>query len=258
MTLLSDLADRVAPVVCADGHDQSRGCWSDDGSCCVGARLAHALDVETGYYIDGADAFAAAFGATRAHLTLMLREAGAPHDPFGQEQWQEPLADIWDRLTEMETLPALSDSDLSHLDLSGIDLSHADLRGVSLHDTDLEGAVLDSANLTGADLTNAMLTDATLRGTILVNADMRRAYGSRVNCSGAQMRGMRADRARLYDLNGRRAALDGASFRDASLSGGCFDEADIANTTWEGAGMEGVTFVDAVPSAFVPTLPSRA
>ncbi len=45
----------VRDAVTAPDVDQKVGDWRDDGRCCVGARLAHALGLRSGSYLKGAD-----------------------------------------------------------------------------------------------------------------------------------------------------------------------------------------------------------
>ena len=43
--------------------------------------------------------------ANRAHMMIMLREAGAGHDPFGGSEWSSTQAQVWENLAKVEQLP---------------------------------------------------------------------------------------------------------------------------------------------------------
>ena len=50
---IREAAHAVAGVVTMPGVVQLRGTWRPGGECCVGARLAYALNVESGDFRDG-------------------------------------------------------------------------------------------------------------------------------------------------------------------------------------------------------------
>ena len=151
---------KVYPAVRAPGIVQSNGQWQTDGRCCVGARMAHALGVDTGNFLDGADAWARDMGGNRAHVIVMLKRAGAGPDPLGPKEWPRSPRDVWARLSEVEELPTLVAADLRWADLRGADLAGADLTGANL-----KGADLTSADLRGVCLDGANLEDVTYSET---------------------------------------------------------------------------------------------
>ena len=117
------------------------------------------------------DAWCLIMKANRAHLVIMLREAGAGHDPFGGSEWSSTPAQVWENLAQVEQLPNLDGADLSGTDLRwatlmGVNLSHADLRGATLDGTILVEADLTGANVTGVNLRSAYLDDTKLDGAI--------------------------------------------------------------------------------------------
>ena len=208
MNTIREIADSVAKVVTLPGMDQGVGYWRVNGECCIGARLAFALEVDgmrgeyqLGHLVDflrGAEEFARRIGGNRAHLIVMLREAGAGDDPFSSEDWKAPVEVVWENLSRMEALPTLVSAHLEFADLSSADLRGADLRGANLAHSDLiradlRGADLRGANLYGAEMIKSVLCKADLRG-----ADMREAV--------------------LYDSLRYKTQLDGAN-----LQGTCFD-----------------------------------
>ena len=207
----------------ADRLDQNNGGYDVDEPCCVGSHLAHLLS-EGDSYMDGAAAWAKLAGGNRAHAILILRECGAPHDPFGSAPWETPPAEVFALAEQVEELPSLRGADLSATELWGAHLSSADLRGADLRRTnlkiaDLRGSDLSRADLRGADLWGAVLSSADLSGAYLEGADLRRA-----NMRGAHLR--------YADL--RRSDLSGADLRAAVLRG-----ADLSGAVLEGAVLEG-------------------
>ncbi len=131
----ADRADRIREMVAAvqaevtrPGTNQKRGNWTPQGDCCTGSRIAHALGVPSGAYLDGVDEWALRMGLTRAHVIAMLQDAGAGHDPIGPERWPEPPAAVRRRLAGRN----LSKLNLSGTDLRGLDLNGSDLRNANL------------------------------------------------------------------------------------------------------------------------------
>ena len=168
------------------------------------------------------DAWCLLMKANRAHLVIMLREAGAGHDPFGDSEWSSTPAQVWENLAQVEQLPNLDGADLSGLDFKWADLDEADLKGAnlseanlswaSLMDTDLKdanlsGADLRWATLDGADLSNANLTGTDLRWTILPDADL----------PGADLRGATLDGTILVDADLTGANVTGVNLRSTYL-----------------------------------------
>ena len=198
---IKEAFEQTAEVVCNGPWDQSVGRWDPDKPCCVGARLAGALDLDSTnkfsfggcrHYIKGIDAFAKLIGGNRAHVILMLREAGAGHNPLSEAPWPSSREEVWARAARIETLPDLSGANLSGADLSGADLSYADLSdadlsGVYLADACLKGADLTGANLKGADLKGADLIDANLSGADLYRANLIDADLSGANLTSADL-----------------------------------------------------------------------
>ena len=152
----------VYRAVTAPGVDQSNGQWQEDGRCCVGARLAHTLGVETGNFLDGVDAWAREMGGNRAHVILLLRRAGAGRDALGADEWPDSPREVWANLSEEEELPALAGADLRGADLRGADLRNSDLTRANLAGADLTAADLRGACLDGANLDQVTIGETTL------------------------------------------------------------------------------------------------
>lgn len=152
---------KVHRAVTAPGIDQSQGQWQEDGRCCAGSRMAHALGVPSGNFLDGADAWASEMGGNRAHVILMLRRAGAGRDPLGPDEWPVSPRAVWANLSGEEELPLLAGADLRGADLRGADLRNADFTGANLAGADLAGADLRGACLDGANLDQVSLDETT-------------------------------------------------------------------------------------------------
>lgn len=221
--------------------------WSDNEASCVGAHLARMLGLRIPHrhVTAGADAWAAALGANRAHAVLMLRAAGAPHDPFGRHEWTVEPAAVFFRVASLETLPPLAGADLSRTalwqaDLSaaalaGANLTGADLRAARMPDADLRKADLRQAIATGADLGHANLSDARLRQADLHNASLR----------GATLTGADLREARLEGADMSRAALDRADCTRADLRNASLAFSAAAATRFRGADMRGTDLAGA-------------
>ena len=152
---------KVYETVTAPGLDQSQAQWRADGKCCAGARMAYALGVASGDFLEGADAWAREMGGNRAHVILMLRRAGAGHHPFGPEDWPVDPHRVWADLSSEEDLPDLRGANLRDADLRGADLRNADFTRANLEQADLSGADLRGACLDGANLDKVTIDENT-------------------------------------------------------------------------------------------------
>ena len=171
---IKEAFEQTAEVVCNGPWDQSVGHWDPDKPCCVGARLVgalSALDLDStdklfpegeGSFLQGVDTFAKLIGGNRAHVILMLREAGAGRNPLSEDSWPCTREEVWARAAWTEALP----------DLAGADLSYADPYRANLADANLSGADFTGANLSGADLYRADLYRAHLKGANLKGANL--------------------------------------------------------------------------------------
>ena len=196
--------------------DQKNGKY-DGNPCCIGAHLANFLEVADTHQLDfirGFDAFAKALGGNRAHVILMLREAGAGWLPTSTDPWRLPVKEVYNNLVEIEELPSLVGADLRDADLQ-----YANLQGTNLRGADLEHAILQGADLQGADLENAYLEAATLRCTNLQRANLRNVYLGIANLQGADLRYANLQGARFRDGTFTVANLKDADLRGADLRG---------------------------------------
>ena len=160
--------------------------------------------------------------ANRAHMMIMLREAGAGHDPFGDAEWSSTPAQVWENLAKVEQLPNLEGADLSGIDFKWADLDEADLKGANLSGANLSWASLQltdltGANLTGADLRWATLDGADLTGANLTGTDLRWTVLPDADLPGADLRGATIDGTILVDADLTGANLTGVNLRSAHL-----------------------------------------
>ena len=163
--------------------DQSKGVYEDNNTpCCVGARLAGYFEIGSGNYLEGIDKFAKQLGGNRAHVILMLRDAGAGRDPISAFRWPISPKEVWQKLLEIEELPSLKNSILCLVNLCNSDLSNSDLSGSDLRFAKMSWTNLQNADLSDANLQNADLSNSDLRGAKLIGADWKNA-----NLNGAQL-----------------------------------------------------------------------
>ena len=187
VTTIQETIEKVRETASLPNMDPSRECWRDNDQCSLEARLCHALSSGSVHLYDLPDAWGRMMGANRAHLVIMLREAGASHDPFGNTEWPLSPARVWENLARVEQLP-----DLNGADFSGVDFKWADLTGADLTGTDLRWAGLAGANLSNADLRGAIVG-----GTALDGADL-----TRTNVTGVCLNHAYLDQARLDEAIG--------------------------------------------------------
>ena len=216
---IREMVELVRPEVTAPGINQGRGSWNDNGDCCAGSRIAHALGVPSGMYLDGIDEWAKRMGLTRAHVIAMLQDAGAGHDPIGPERWPEPPAAIWRRLREMENRPQLAGRNLSGLNLAGTDLRELDLSGCGLDAANLRNARLEETDLSFSRMREAVLAGANLKKANLAGADLTRADLTRADMRQANLRGTRTERAKLAGARLEGTRMERAKLAAARLEG---------------------------------------
>ena len=200
--------------------DQSHGTYEGERKpCCFGAHVAHVLANKV-YYQDGMEALCADWDCNIAQVVLMLRECGAPANPFGAAEWQVAPVEVLRRIAERYEEPP---------SLKGADLGRAPLGYAHL-----EGAQLEGVNLTGANLGYAKLQGANLEGAKLIGANLRGANLTGANLAGANLTGANLGYAKL-----ERAQLQGASLWDAELEGANFRGANLKGAELGGAELEG-------------------
>ena len=197
MDLIEEMIELVRAEVTAPGTNQSRGAWNDRGDCCTGSRIAHALGVPSGMYLDGIDEWASRMGMTRVQIIAMLQDAGASQDPIGPGRWPEPPGAVWRRLAEVQEPPTLAGRDLSRLNLAGTGLQGLDLNGCNLEGANLRGARLENANLSFARMREADLRRASLRHADLAGSDLTGTDLAGADLTGAHIRGVRLAGAKV-------------------------------------------------------------
>ena len=197
MNRIEEMVELVRAEVTAPGTNQTRGAWNERGDCCTGSRIAHALGVPSGMYLDGIDEWASQMGMTRVQIIAMLQDAGASQNPIGPGRWPEPPGAVWRRLAEVQEPPNLAGRDLSRLNLAGTGLQGLDLNGCNLEGTNLRGARLEDANLSFARVREADLRRASLMRTDLAGTDLTGTDLAGADLTGAHIRGTRLTGAKL-------------------------------------------------------------
>ena len=209
---VQEAIEKVREAVCLQDMNPFREYWRKDHRYSLITRLFHALYSENVHPYSLPDAWGRMMKANRAHLVIMLREAGAGHDPFGNAEWCSTPAQVWENLARVEQLPTLDGADLSGVDFKWADLGFAKLPNADLTGADLRWADLTSANLKGANLSNADLSWASLMDADLPNADLREAILNRTNLTRADLTG-----ANVTELNLHSAYLDDRTKLDGAI-----------------------------------------
>ena len=184
---IQEAIEKVREAVCFPDMDPSREYQQKDNRYSLITRLSlsHALSSKYVHrYVHPyalPDAWGRMMNANRAHLVIMLREAGAGHDPFSDAEWPSTPTQVWQNLAQVKQLPTLNGADLSGVDLRWADLTGVNLKGANLAGADLRWATLMGANLKGADLRGAIidgtfLDEADLTGANLTGVCLNAAY----------------------------------------------------------------------------------
>ena len=122
-------------------------------------------------------------------------------------------------------------ADLDHSDLRGADLSQANLNGTDLSSSDMHGVIAAAANFSSVDLCDSDLSGADLRGVDFTGADLESANLSGSNLRGAIFTGTNLSSANLSGANLREASLVGANLLDTRLTNLIgIEDADFSDT----------------------------
>ena len=178
---IQEAVEKVRKILAFPDKNPFREYWRKDHRYTLIAQPFHTLSSENDHPYSLPDAWGRMMNANRAHLVIMLREAGAGHDPFGDVEWSSTPAQVWENLAQMEQLPDLKGADLSGIDFKWADLAHANLSDADLSNANLSWASLMEANLQDADLRGAILnrtnlTGADLTGTNMAGVNLHSAY----------------------------------------------------------------------------------
>ena len=134
---IQEAIEKVREAVCFPDMDPSREYQQKDNRYSLITRLSlsHALSSKYVHrYVHPyalPDAWGRMMNANRAHLVIMLREAGAGHDPFGDAEWSSTPTQVWENLAQVEQLPTLNGADLSRVDFKWADLTGVNLTGAT-------------------------------------------------------------------------------------------------------------------------------
>ena len=157
----------------SDRINQAQAGFNEEGKCCIGARLAMIIIPDyygndnfdhdgTPWYLIGVDEWIKTAGGNRLHAILLLRQAGASHNPFGIEQWKESPEKVLDNLKEIEELPPLTDQDFSWCRLDDIHLKDENLSGSKLIYSSIKHSILENSDFSNCDLEGANLSDTVI------------------------------------------------------------------------------------------------
>ena len=204
--------EKVREMMCSSDKNPFQEYWWNDHRYSPIAQPFHreilgALSAENVHPYGLPDAWGRMMNANRAHLVIMLREAGAGHYPFSDAEWPSTPAQVSENLAKVEQLPNLEDADLSRIDFKWADLANANLTGADLTGTDLRWA-----DLTGTNLSNANLSWASLMEADLTGSDLRGAILNRTNLTGADL-----TRTNMAGVNLHSAYLDDNTKLDGAI-----------------------------------------
>ena len=210
MNQIKEMIEMVRAEVTAPGINQRRGNWNEQGDCCMGSRIGHALGLKPGFfYMEGIDEWARQMGINRAQVIAMLQDAGAGHDPLGPDRWPESPGAVWRKLAEIQAPPVLSGRDLSRLNLAGADLAGMDLQEVRLDGCNLRDARLDNGDLSFSRMRETNLRNASIRCVNLAGADLTEADLTMADLAKSNLQGTRLDGASLAMANLKQTRLGG-------------------------------------------------
>ena len=214
---IQEAVGKVREMMCSSDKNPFQEYWWNDHRYSPIAQPFHreilgALSAENVHPYGLPDAWGRMMNANRAHLVIMLREAGAAHYPFSDAEWPSTPAQVWENLAQMEQLPDLEGANLSRIDFKWADLANANLTGADLSGTDLRWADLTATDLTGANLCNADLSWASLMEADLQDADLRGAILNRTNLTGADL-----TRTNMAGVNLHSAYLDDNTKLDGAI-----------------------------------------
>ena len=248
----------------------------DEGVCCVGVRMAMHLKVEQDsvkpLYLAGVDRWMEEMQGNRAHAIILLRQAGACHDPFSGRSWPKSVDEVLEKLAKTESMPWLISQDFNNTNLSNANLDYAAFVG-----SQFKGAHITASTLKYAKMNSAVLVEADLRDSKFIRADLTRAQlntalvsrtdfcdavlvsanmqyhrsGGKTDFTRASMVAADLEGARLRDCNFGRADLTGAIFKKASIERSNFDGAKLIGTDFTDADMHNTSFHGAVARGVV-------
>ena len=169
-----------------DRIDPQQGGPNEEGYCCLGARLdmllPSKLDLDVPSYLRGVDKWIKIAGGNRLHAILMLREAGAPHDPFGVEDWEikpgkvlENFKEVTRKIEEEGELPDLIHQNFKRCDLEGIVLQGLHLGHSSFYAARLDNCTILNCSLIYCDLRYTRLSRLDGRKVTVSSSNFRYA-----------------------------------------------------------------------------------
>ena len=196
--------------------------------CHLGLHLRHVfgknlLGHTSGYMgsLAGIDAFAQALGGNRAHAIVLLRAAGAPHDPFDDDKWPVPIGEVfrklYRRILDNQTLPSLKNTDFQNMDFNYADLNRSDFSGANFSGAQMAEANLGHAKLHSAVLDKTRAVDADFCCADMNGASCREGNFEKADLSGAMLEGADFTGSSLLHADLYEAKIEGADFTDVDL-----------------------------------------
>ena len=249
----AEIIDYLRQAEAANMINQLGGAYSKDAPCCVGAHLANYLGIKDddsyarskpAQFHRGADAWAKAIGGNRAHAILLLREAGAGHDPFNAEPWPAQPSEVFTNLAKFEKLPTLENQDFSNCDLRhatlDADFSGSNFRSAKLEHADFSGSRLESCNMRYADCHSAIFNNVLAAGANFQSAQLHFANFSNSTLKLAQFCYAKSCNLQFVD-----SELYGADFSRSQLTYANFESANLAHADFTNADLKGANFESA-------------
>ena len=148
---------------------------------CIGSRLSSVIkkshNGQTLDYLEGVDEWINKVGGNRLHAILMLRQAGAGHNPLKMGEWPTRPQEVLENLKMIKELPPLTNQDFSFSNLIGISLKKLDLSGSSFKNALMMETKLININFSYCDFRYARLgisivTDCNFENAIFKNTSL--------------------------------------------------------------------------------------
>ena len=170
----------------------SNGKLEKDGYCCIGARLAMLADLTIKhkylYYLQGIDNWIQTVNGNRLHAILLLRQAGAGHDPLAGEGWETIPERVIKNLKKIEELPNIKGENFSNCSLTEIELKDLDLSGTSFYWGNMKHSKLENIIFNNCDFRSALLYGSTVENCEFKNAKIEDAWIEKATFKNSSLR----------------------------------------------------------------------
>ena len=202
---------------------QTRPEYIKNRKCCVGAHLAHLLFSRRHYRYGslGLEKFMKKTfpDINQAHIHLMLNDCGE-QNPWGADEWTHLPHEIFERISQIEALPSLSNRKFYNLNAKGSSISDQDFsysefiipyfEKINLSRSNFKKSKFDEAFFIKCDFNYANFSDASIALCHFHNCKL-----FNVNFDGAYLKG-----SKLIGDEGEKeyADISGCNFKNADLS----------------------------------------